>query len=70
MFGNINVVMNDLKQQGFLTELNKGHFVLNNKKELLQRWMIAYEEKLKPALKLGNFGFVNEQDFLHWKKSC
>ncbi len=68
LFGNINVVMNDLKQQGFLMELDKGRFVLNNKKELLQRWMVAYEEKLKPALKLGTFRFLVEDDFLNWQR--
>lgn len=68
VFGNINVVMNDLKQQGFLIALDKNRFVLNNKKELLQRWMVGYAEKLKPALKLGNFQFLKEGDFLNWKQ--
>lgn len=67
VFGNINVIMNDLKQQGFLVQIEKNLYQLQNKKELLQRWMVAYDEKLKPALKLGNFRFLKEEDFFNWK---
>lgn len=67
VFGNINVVMNDLKQQGFLIALDKNKFALNNRKELLQRWAIGYAEKLKPALKVGNYRFLKNDDFLNWK---
>ncbi|MFX8984348.1 hypothetical protein ABTN17_20385, partial [Acinetobacter baumannii] len=38
-FGNINIIINDLKEQGFLLQVNKQEYKLNNKKELLQRWM-------------------------------
>ncbi|MFX8351089.1 type IV toxin-antitoxin system AbiEi family antitoxin, partial [Acinetobacter baumannii] len=48
--------------------MNKQEYKLNNKKELLQRWMVAYEEKLKPALRVGPFRFLKEEDFIHWKK--
>jgi hypothetical protein len=67
-FGNINVIMNDLKKQGFLLQVNKQQYKLVNKKELLQRWMVAYEEKLKPALRVGTFRFLKEEDFIHWEK--
>lgn len=67
VFGNINVIMNDLKQQGFLVQLNKNLYQLQNKKELLKRWMVAYDEKLKPGLKVGNFRFLKDDDFLNWK---
>ncbi len=67
VFGNINVIMNDLKQQGFLLKLDKSRYQLQNKKELMERWMVAYEEKLKPALKLGNFRFLKNEDFIQWK---
>jgi hypothetical protein len=67
-FGNINIVMNDLKNQGFLLQVTKTHYKLINKKELLQRWMVAYEERLKPALRVGTFRFLKEEDFIHWKR--
>lgn len=67
VFGNINVIMNDLKQQGFLIQLDKNRYQLQNKKKLLERWMAGYDEKLKPALKLGNFRFLKDEDFIQWK---
>lgn len=66
-FGNINVIMNDLKNQGFLIQVNKKQYKLTHKKELLHRWMVGYEDRLKPALKVGTFRFLKEEDFLHWK---
>jgi hypothetical protein len=30
--------------------------------------MVAYEERLKPALKTGTFRFLKEEDFTNWKK--
>jgi hypothetical protein len=34
---------------------------------LLQKWITAYNEKLKPTLKVGNFRFNNQNDFQEWK---
>ncbi|MBS1632614.1 MAG: hypothetical protein JST10_08580, partial [Bacteroidetes bacterium] len=53
--GNLNYIMNGLKKLNFLIEVRDQTFRLNNKKELLQKWMVAYEERLKPALLLGTF---------------
>ena len=65
--GNVNNVMNGLKQAGFLIKMNKDEYRLVNKKELLEKWMVAYEEKLKPALRIGNFRFLKEEDQKNWK---
>lgn len=64
--GNINYVMNGLKELNFLIEVRDQIFRLNNKKELLQKWMVAYEERLKPALMIGTFRFLKEEDFNNW----
>lgn len=40
---------------------------MQNKKELLNKWIAAYEEKLKPSLEVGTFRFLNEEDFRNWK---
>ena len=66
--GNINYVMNGLKEMGFLIKLNKNQYRLTNKKELLDKWMVAYEDRLKPALRTGTFRFLKEEDFTNWKK--
>jgi hypothetical protein len=67
--GNLNYIMNGLKELKFLIEVSNQTFRLNNKKELLQKWMVAYEERLKPALLMGTFRFLNEKDFLNWKNT-
>ncbi|MBS1666710.1 MAG: hypothetical protein JST58_04965 [Bacteroidetes bacterium] len=66
--GNINYVMNGLKEMGFLIKLTKDRYKLNNKKELLDKWIAAYGERLKPALKIGTFRFLKDEDFTNWKK--
>jgi len=53
--GNINLVLAGLKEAGFLLQLNKKESMLQNKKELLDRWINGYHETLKPALHQGNF---------------
>lgn len=65
--GNINYIMNGLKELNFIIEVRKNEYRLNNKKELFDKWIAAYEERLKPALLTGTFRFLTENDFLNWK---
>lgn len=65
--GNINNVIHGLQEQGFLVRIKKGEFALNNKKALIEKWVTAYEEKLKPGLFVGNFGFVHVNADHNWK---
>lgn len=65
--GNITNIIRGLKQDGFLLAINKNEYKLNNKKELLNKWMNAYELKLKPTLKIGSFRFLKNEDYLNWK---
>lgn len=66
--GNINYILKGLKELGFLVNLNKDKYKLNNRKELLNKWMTAYEERLKPTLLIGTFRFIRENDFTNWKE--
>lgn len=66
--GNINYVFNGLKQSGYIQKLNKHDYQLVNKQPLLERWIAAYAEKLQPALHIGNFRFMNENDRKNWKQ--
>jgi hypothetical protein len=66
--GNITNIFRGLKQEGFLLATGKNKYRLVNKKELLQKWMIAYDKKLKPAIKIGAYRFLVEADFKEWKK--
>ena len=65
--GNVNNVLNGLKETGFLLKLNKNEYKLVNKKELLEKWMAAYHERLKPVLNIGTFRFLKNEAFLHWQ---
>jgi hypothetical protein len=66
--GNINYVINGLKENGYLLNLNDNQYKLTNKRELLERWMVAYEERLKPGLFIGTFKFIKPEDFDQWNR--
>lgn len=53
--GTVNVVIAGLKGNGYLLQLNKKKVLLQNKKELLERWIDGYRDILKPALHLGTY---------------
>ena len=65
--GNIKLIHEGLIEQGYALKLNEKERKLTNKKELLQKWVTAYIEKLKPTIYIGNFRFNNPNGFLKWK---
>ncbi len=65
--GNIKLIREGLIEEDFALWQNNNELKLINKKELLQKWITAYNEKLKPALHIGKFRFINEKDFIQWK---
>lgn len=65
--GNINYVMTGLKDMGFIVQLDKKRYKMQNKKKLLDKWITAYKEKLQPDLLIGRFNFVDKNDYLRWK---
>lgn len=66
--GNINYIINGLKEHQFLIKENNKRMKLINKRELLDKWMVAYDEKLKPTLNIGNFRFLNDDDYYQWQR--
>ena len=52
---------------GFLIKLNKDKYKLINKKELLDKWVTAYGERLKPTLQISTFHFLKQEDINDWK---
>ena len=66
--GNVNYILNGLKEKGFILKMNKDEYKLTNKKDLLNTWMIKYAEKLKPELEIGTFRFLKKEDFANWKR--
>lgn len=64
--GNITNIITGLKQEGFLLPISKNEYRLHNKTALLDKWVTAYDLRLKPTLKIGTFRFLKEQDFNNW----
>jgi hypothetical protein len=64
----VHKTINGLKQLNYLIAVKKDTLTWNNKKELLEKWITEYENRLKPGLTMGNFRFVKDKDFLKWKK--
>lgn len=64
--GNITNIVAGLKQDGFLLPVAKNEYRINNKKALLDKWVTAYDLRLKPTLKIGTFRFLKEEDFNNW----
>jgi len=66
--GNVKLILDGLIEEGFVLRKNDKELKLTNKKDLLQKWITGYNEKLKPALFLGNFKFMKVDDFDKWKE--
>ena len=62
--GSVGKIMTDLKDMGYIVELNKDKRGLRKIKKLFDRWVEAYPEQLRPRLVLGRFT-TPEQDW--WK---
>lgn len=65
--GNITNIFNGLKDEGFLIPLTKDTYIMENKKKLLEKWIMAYEKQLKPNLVIGTYRFVDKVNFFNWK---
>jgi len=55
--GTITEAMLALKESGYLLRVNKDRMILDNKKQLLDKWLTAYGNILKPSLLMGNYYF-------------
>ncbi len=53
--GNIGLIVEGLKETGYILQLNERNCVLKNKKGLLDRWIAGFRETLKPKLHIANF---------------
>jgi len=53
--GNIPLVINGLKETGYLLNLKKGVYVWEKKEELINRWVNGYATELRPRLVIGKY---------------
>lgn len=66
--GVVHNVVRGLRKMDYLIKTDKAKFKFNNKNELLNKWMAAYNVTLKPTLLIGRFRFLKDGDFVNWKK--
>lgn len=64
--GSVSNVMNELEEQNFIlkTKLKR---VLKNKTQLLERWVIAYQDVLRPRLVKKQMRFIKPDAIQNWK---
>lgn len=63
--GSIKNVMDELVASHYLLVTEKGRF-LKNRKELLEQWIISYNQVLKPRLLLGRMSFRSNEHRIKW----
>jgi len=61
--GSVKNVLDALRDSGFMID-DSGSKKIINKKVLLDRWIINYQDKLKPDLLIGKFRTLNAEDKL------
>jgi hypothetical protein len=65
--GAVNWIMSDLKSLGHLIDNGKRGRRIQNRKELLKRWVAAYPEQLRPKLLIGRYHKEGAQDW--WQRA-
>ncbi|MBK8493500.1 MAG: hypothetical protein IPL49_22175 [Saprospirales bacterium] len=59
--GSVGQLMKQLYKEGFLLKQGKKGWRLHQRKALLERWIPAYTDQLKPGLLLGRYRFAREE---------
>jgi hypothetical protein len=59
--GTVGWVLYDLKKQGHLVKIGRGDRRLAQKQRLLDRWVAAYPEQLRPKLAIGRYVAPNQK---------
>ena len=63
----VTKVLQSLRQQGFIVQVNDKTVRLTDKKRLFEKWADAYEMRLKPNLFIGNYRFKNIDAEKDWQ---
>jgi len=58
--GNIPQIINGLLDANLILKLNKNEYVFNNYEELLNKWIMEFEQTLKPTIFKQRFRFQNK----------
>ena len=63
--GSVSAIFRELVELKFVLK-TKNKRVLKNKPALLQRWVIAYNDVLRPKLLLKKMNLINKADYTKW----
>lgn len=64
--GSVSNVMKELERQTFILKTNAKR-ILKNKEKLLERWVVAYQDVLRPRLVKKQMRFVKPEAVKNWK---
>ena len=64
--GSVSNIITELDEQHFILR-TKNKRLLKNKKELLERWIIAYHDVLRPRLMKKRMRFLQKETLTNWK---
>ncbi|WP_080905859.1 type IV toxin-antitoxin system AbiEi family antitoxin [Parabacteroides sp. Marseille-P3160] len=64
--GSVNIIMNELIESGYILKTNEGKS-LKNRKELLERWIVGYNDILKPKRFVRKMTFKDSNIKKDWK---
>jgi len=65
--GAVGYVLSDLEELGYLIKIDTRTRKLRRLDELMDRWAVAYGERLRPKMTRGRFQFLNEAVVRDWK---
>lgn len=65
--GSVSIIMKELEDLRFVVKTKNNRY-LKNKKELLERWLLAYNDVLRPRLLKKRFRFSNNEAYNKWQQ--
>ena len=63
--GSVSIIMRELEDLRFVIKTKNKRYLKNNK-ELLERWILAYNDVLRPRLLKKRFRFSNKEAYNEW----
>src|SRR6056297_175616 len=64
--GSVSIIMKELEDLKFIVKAKNKKY-LKNKEQLLERWIIAFNDVLRPRLLKKRFRFSNNNSYRQWK---
>lgn len=65
--GNIKHVLDGLKEHEYIYAKNKNVLKLKNRDQLLDQWITAFADELKPRIQKARYTFLNKEVEQNWK---